>query len=215
MSILIVHFLLEIIFLTIVFSHITKKNVGAVVAYGIQSLAIVILLVNSYSETGDLALLFVAMFALMVKVILAPTFLVRLIRKHELKFSVSTYLNAPFTLIAIALLTFTAYSEKFTPLTNIIPLNHALLALALASMFLSFFLVVNRKGVISQIVGILSFENSIVAFAIFAGLEQSAGLQAGIIFNIFIWSAIAIVFVSMIYKHFGSLDTTSMESLKE
>lgn len=215
MNILILHFLLEVIFLTIVFSHITKKNVGVIFSYGIQSLAVVVLLFNSYLDTGHLILLLVAVFALVVKVILAPTFLIRLVQKHELTFSVSTYLNTPFTLIVIALLTFMAYSEKFSPLTNIMPENHILLTLALSAIFLSFFLIVNKKGVISQIVGILSLENSIVAFAVFAGLEQSPGLQIGIIFNIFIWSAIAIVFVSMIYKHFGSLDTTSMENLKD
>lgn len=215
MNILILHFLLEVIFLTIVFSHITKKNVGVIFSYGIQSLAVVVLLFNSYLDTGHLILLFVAVFAFVVKVILAPTFLIRLVQKHELTFSVSTYLNTPFTLVVIALLTFMAYSEKFSPLTNIMPENHILLTLALSAIFLSFFLIVNKKGVISQIAGILSLENSIVAFAVFAGLEQSPGLQIGIIFNIFIWSAIAIVFVSMIYKHFGSLDTTSMENLKD
>ena len=215
MSILILHFLLEVIFLSIVFLHITRKNFGAIIAYGVQSFAVVLLLLNSYLETGYVELLFVALFAFMVKVILAPTFLARLVRKHDLTFSVSTYLNTLYTLIITALLVFMAYSEKFSPLTNIVPEHHTLLALALAMIFLSFFLIVNRKGVISQIVGVLSLENSIVSFAIFAGLEQSAGLQIGIIFNIFIWSTIAVIFVSMIYKHFGSLDTTSMESLKD
>jgi len=68
---------------------------------------------------------------------------------------------------------------------------------------------------LSQIIGILSLENTIVAFTIFAGLEQSASLQIGIIFDIFVWLIIATVFVSMIYKHFGSLDVTSMKTLKD
>jgi hydrogenase-4 component E len=215
MDILFLQFLLEIVFLTIVFLHIAKKNFGAVLAYNIQSLVIVVILFNSFFETGNISLLFIALIALIVKVILAPIFFVRLIKKHELIFSVSTYLNTPLTLIIIAALTFIVHSQKFAPLTGIIPANKTLLSFALSSMFLSLFLIVNRKGALSQIIGILSFENSIVAFTIFAGLEQSAMLQLGIIFNIFIWIIIATVFVSLIYKHFGSLDITSMKNLKE
>ena len=104
---------------------------------------------------------------------------------------------------------------EFISLTSIIPANQALSAIAFSSMFLSLFLIINRKGALSQIIGILSFENSIVAFAVFSGLEQSPTLQMGIIFDIFIWLIIATVFISMLYKHFGSLDVTSMTSLKE
>lgn len=215
MSILVLHFLLEVMFLTIIFLHVTKKNIGAIVAYGVQSFVVVLILFNSYLEFGHPDLLFVAILALIVKVILVPTFLIRLINKHDLTFSISTYLNTPLTFIVLVFLIFVSYSGKFLPLTNIVPAHNELLMLALAMIFISMFLIINRKGVISQIVGILSLENSILAFAIFAGLEQSTSLQIGILFDIFIWSVIAMVFVSMIYKHFGSLDTTSMENLKD
>lgn len=215
MDILILQFLLGIVFLSIIYLHISKKNFDAVIVYGIQSLVIVLILFNSFLETGDIFLLFVALFVLIVKVILAPIFFVKLIRKHEVVFSVSTYLNTPITLILIVVLTFIAHSQKFAPLTNIIPANQALLSFALSSMFLSLLLIINRRGSLSQVIGILSFENSIVSFAIFAGLEQSAMLQIGIIFDIFVWLIIATVFISMIYKHFGSLDVASMKHLKD
>ncbi|OGI60598.1 hypothetical protein A2641_00650 [Candidatus Nomurabacteria bacterium RIFCSPHIGHO2_01_FULL_37_25] len=215
MSILILQFVLEIIFLTLVFLHISKKNSEVVWAYIIQSLALAIILFNSYLDTGGILLLVVVLLILLVKVILAPLFFNRLIKKNSLAFSVSTYLNMPFTLIIISFLTFIAYSNKFTPLTNIIPSNHMLLSLSLSVMFLSLFLIINRKGALSQIIGVLSFENSLITFIIFAGLEQSAGLQIGIIFDIFVWIIIATVFATMIYKQFGSLNVTTMNNLKD
>lgn len=207
--------LLEIIFGTIIFLHITKKNFGAALAYGLQSSAIAVILLGSFIKTGDVFLLFIAFLVLVVKAILAPVFFIRLIQKHKLTFSVSTYLNLPLTLMSIALLTYIAHSQKFAPLTGIFPAHQALLSLALSSIFLSLFLLINRKGALSQILGMLSLENSIVAFTFFAGLEQSPALQLGIIFNIFIWLIIATVFVSMILKHFGSLDITAMNHLKD
>lgn len=215
MNISTLQFLLEIIFGTIIFLHIAKKNFGAVLAYSLQSLAIVIILFDSFFETRSIFLLFVVLIILFVKVILAPEFFIKLIQKHQLMYTVSTYLGMPLSLICIAILTFVAYSHKFIPLTGIIPSHQVLLSLALSSIFLSIFLIINRKGSLSQILGILSLENSIIAFAVFAGLEQSPGFQLGIIFDIFIWLIIATVFISMMYKHFKTLNVTAMKNLKE
>ncbi|OGZ73052.1 MAG: hypothetical protein A2908_01860 [Candidatus Staskawiczbacteria bacterium RIFCSPLOWO2_01_FULL_38_12b] len=215
MNILFLQFLLQIIFLTIVFLHISKKNLDAVFAYAVQSFTIVILLLNSFFETGYISLLFIALLVFTVKVILAPGFFIRLIKKNELIFSASTYLNTPITLAILAMLAAIAHSYRFAPLTSIIPAHEMLLSLALSMIFLSLFLIINRKSALSQIIGILSLENSIVAFAIFAGLEQSPSLQIGILFDISIWLIIATMFVSMIYQHFGSLDVTDMRKLKD
>jgi len=215
MDIIFSQFALGLIFLTIVFLHLTKKNFSASAAYAVQSVAVIAFLVSSYLETKNNYLLLIVLLTIIVKVILSQVFFIRLIRKHELPFSVSTYVNTPITLVIIAILTFVAHSQKLSPLTSIIPANQALLSLALSAILISLFLIVNRKGVFSQIIGVLSLENSIVAFIIFAGLEQSPALQAGIIFNIFIWVIIATVFASMIYEHFGSHDITTMKNLKD
>ena len=215
MSLFISQFLLGAIFLAIVFLHSAKKNLGAIIAYRLQSLAVVAFTFGSFLETRNTSLLVVGLVIFVVKVIFAPIFLSRLIKKHKLTYSVSAYMNAPLTLIVIAIFTALAYSQKFAPLTNLVPGHHTLLQLALASIFLSLFLIVNRKGVLSQIIGVLSLENSIVAFVFYAGLEQSRSLQLGILFDIFIWVIIAAVFMSMIYQHYESLDVSKMKQLKD
>jgi len=215
MNLLTLQFLSEIILLSVIFLLIMKKNLSAVSFYGLQSLVVVIILLNSFFETKDLLMLLVIFIMFIVKVIIAPLFFIRLIKKYALSFSVSTYLSTPITLIIITVLIFIAHSNKLIPLTSIVPDHQVLLSLVLSTMFLSLFLIVNRKGALSQIIGILSFENSIVVFAVFANLEQSASLQLGIIFDIFIWIMIASIFVSMLYKHFGTLNVSSMKKLKD
>jgi len=215
MTLLFLQSLTAILFLTIIFLHLTKRNLSASVAFSIQSVLVAFFFLNSFLETPDSYLLLVIIFTIIVKVILAPLFFIRLIKKHALAFNVSTYLNVPLTIIIMASLTFLAHLEKFNPLTNIVPAYHQLLSLALASIFLSLFLIVNRKGALSQIIGVLSLENSIVTFIIFAGLEKSPGMQIGVIFNILIWIMISTIFVSLLYRHFGSLNVTDMKNLTD
>jgi len=206
---------MTLFFATIVLLHIVKKKSVLAVIYGIQSFAIVLLLMCSSLHTGAVSLLLIALLVLVVKVILAPLFITRLIKKHNMKFLVGTYANTPLTLIIVAVFVAIAHSKAFLPLVDIIPANRELLSLVLSALFISLFLLVNRKGALSQIIGVLSLENSIVAFGLLAGLEQTPALQIGIIFNLSVWIVIATIFISMIYKHFGSLDVTEMTHLKD
>ncbi len=206
---------MTLFFLSVVMLHINKKNSSAALMYGFQSALVVLLLGVSFYETGIVSSLIIALLALVVKVVLAPVFILRFIRRHEFTFSVSTYVNFPLTLIIVSVLTAFAHSSLFTPLVSIDQSNVPLLSLALSSIFVSFFLIINRKGALSQIIGILSLENSIVAFALFAGLEQTPGLQVGILFDISIWVIISTIFIGMIYRHFGSLDVTVMKHLQD
>lgn len=202
-------------FLTTIFFHVARKNFGIAIGYGIQSLAIALILLGSFFETGSFTLLFIIILIVTFKVIIAPRFFIDLVKKHEVKFSSSAYLNLPMTLIVISALIASVHSRVFLPLASLVPDHPELVLLSISGMLVSLFLIINRKGALSQIVGVLSLENSIVVFAIFSGLEQSTALQVGIMFDIAVWFIIATVFVSMIYKHFGTLDITEMRHLKD
>lgn len=203
------------IFLSAVLLHITKRNSTAVLLYFAQSLAIAVLLFNPLIGNFSPVIMLMAILTLAVKAVVAPLFFSRLIKRHKLKFSSSTYLNTPLTLIVITVLAALTNSRIFSHIASIEPSGQKILSLAIAVILISFFLIINRKGAVSQIIGILSLENGIVAFALFSGLEQSPALQIGIMFDLLVWVIIAAVFISMIYKQFGSLDVTELKHLKE
>ncbi|MDO8577429.1 MAG: hypothetical protein Q7R55_00990 [Candidatus Wildermuthbacteria bacterium] len=215
-SILQLLFFLEAVVLgSVIFMHLASRNSSVVRAYMAQSFAVsALLLLSSFGEwTFPFLALIAVIFA--VKVVIAPRFFFSLIKKHELKFSGSKYLNTPITLMALACLTALAYSYLFKPLVVLFAQNHNALLLAVAVILISLFLIINRKGALSQMVGILSLENGIVSFAVLSGLEQSVPLQLGILFDMSIWIVIATVFTSMIYKQFWSLDVSMMGDLTE
>ena len=207
-------FLTTAIFITAVFLNIVKKNSLAVVLYLIQSVAtamLLLLLNNSFS----LLFVFALIATVAVKVFIAPYFFLSLIRKHRLTFSVSNYLNLPITLLILAALTTLANSHFFDAFSSFMPQNREMLMLSVTAILISIFLSINRRGALSQMLSILSLENSIVAFALLSGLEQSSGLELGITFDILIWIIIATVFGTMMFRQFGSLDVTVMKHLTE
>jgi hydrogenase-4 component E len=209
-------YILEVaLFALVIFMHVAKKSSMVISLYVGQSLVVSGLLIFSAFRDQSLALTLVGLAMFFVKVLVAPYFLRRLINRHQIKFSASTYLSAPVTLIVVAALTALAFSDLLRPLALLAEENGNMILLAVAMILACAFLIINRKGALSQMIGILALENSIVLFAFAAGLEQAPSLEMGIIFDILVWVIIATVFAGMVYREFGSLDVSEMKHLKE
>lgn len=203
-----------LIFLSVILMHLTKKSIYVVYLYITQSLVVSLLLIYSAFTDKLISLLAVAILVLIIKVIIAPRFFLRLTKKLKLQFATNSYLNMSATLVLLATITAATHSRVFQALVTLAPINEKALLASFSAMFVSLFLIINRKGAFSQMIGVLSLENSIVAFIFAAGLEQGPGLELGIIFDIFVWIVIATFFISNIYKKFDTLDVTVMTHLK-
>jgi hydrogenase-4 component E len=209
-------YVLEVaLFASVIFLHLAKKSSLAVTLYVGQSIIIAGLLFYSAFRDASVPLALTAFAVLAVKAVVAPYFIRRLIAAHELKFTASTYLNAPLTLLALAVITAFSFSNLLKPFAVMNGANGSLPLLAIAMIFASVFLIVNHKDALSQMIGILSLENSIVLFAFVTGLEQAPSLELGIIFDLLVWILIATIFISMVYRRFGTLDVSEMKHLKE
>lgn len=218
LSIVQVLFLLEsLIFICAVFLHVVKHSASLIYLYMLQSLAVACIFIILGFEDISARLLLTALFTILIKVVLAPRFFSRLLNRHQIQTSGSTYLNTPVTLAMVVIILILS-QIIFTPLTSLaLDLKYANQAVifAGASLFVSAFLLINRRGVLSQIIGILSFENSIVSFVSFIGFEQAVGFELAILFDVFISVIAATFFISMIYGHFESLESTIMRHLKD
>lgn len=204
------------VYVASVWMHLAKKNSAVVNLYVLQSTAVSVSLTLVAIREQSLVILAIAAIVAGLKMIVVPRVFYQIISRHKLTFLVSSYLNGPLTLLAIAVITVGVINKLAQPLLFLDQTGdpHAV-PLLLAAMAVSLFLVINRKGAISQIMGILSLENSITAIAVLAGLEQSPTFQVGILFEILIWVIIAGTFLSLMYRHFGDLDTSVLRELRE
>lgn len=210
------YFSLDLIaFLATIGLHMVKTNRNIIRLYLVQSLVVTAFLFLIGMAEGDKGLLFVAALTLVIKAIVAPLFFSRLVRRYGSRFTVNNYLSTPLTLLVLMAIVLFAYSKVFSPLGILVPEAFGVLPLNLAIILFSIFMLINRRGAFSQMIGILSLENSILLLASFVGIRQSVALEMGIVFDIVIWMIIAQVFISMIYRQFGTLNVTKMKRLIE
>lgn len=210
------YFTLDLIaFLATIAMHLVKKNRNLIRLYLVQSFVVAACLFWIGIVESDRGLVLVALLTFFIKAVIAPVFFSRLVRRYGTRFTTNNYLSTPLTLIVLVGLVFFSYSKIFLPLGILVPEAFDVLPLNLAVILISIFLLINRRGAFSQMIGVLSLENGILLFASFMGIRQPVAFEMGIIFDIVIWMIIAQVFISMIYRQFGSLNVDKMKRLFE
>jgi len=202
-------------FLAALVMNLVRKNTTLVTLFLLQSLAVTMALVLLGLSEAGVGLLWAALLTFAVKVVMAPAFLSRMIKKYNAHFSAASYLNTPLSLLALTATMAFVYSFVSPELAHYGASSS--MTLLFGSIFVTLFLMVNRRGALAEVVGILSLENSVVLLAAFLGLQHSFALEFAIAFDIAVWVAIATGFLGMMYRQFGAIDSApiSMTHLTE
>ena len=202
-------------FLAVIGLHLVKKTTHLIGLYAIQSFAVAALLFSFGIVEGEPSLLWIGVLTLAIKAFAAPIFFSRLMKRFGAQFATNNYLSMPITLAVLMGLVMISYSQIFQPLNALLPEAVGSISFNFAIVFIAMFLMINRRGVFAQMIGILSLENGIVLLAALIGIQQPLALEIGIIFDIVVWIAIGSAFIGMIHRQFGSLDTKELRHLTE
>lgn len=152
---------------------------------------------------------------LLLKVILLPWLLHRLIRKLNVRWDVETLINIPATmLVGIALVIF-AFNLA-APISHLAEgVTRGLIGIALASVLLSLLMMLTRRKAVSQVVAFLSLENGLFFAATSATQGMPLVVELGIALDVLVATFIFGIFFFQIRETFDSLDITHMEKLKD
>ncbi len=152
---------------------------------------------------------------LLLKVILLPWLLHRLIRRLNVKWDVEPLINIPTTmLVGIVLVVFSF--NLAVPISQLAStVTRATLGIAMACVMLSFLMMITRRKAIPQVIGFLSMENGLFFAATSATYGMPMVVELGIALDVLVGMLILGVFFFQIREQFDSLDLKHMEKLKE
>ncbi len=152
---------------------------------------------------------------LMLKVLVLPWVLHRLIRKLNIKWDVETMFNIPtIMLVGLALVIF-AFNLA-APISQMAgTITKSTLGIAMASVLLSFLMMITRSKAVPQVVGFLAMENGLFFAATSATYGMPMVVELGIALDVLVGMFILGIFFFQIRVAFDSLDLHHMEKLKE
>ena len=208
--------LLAAMLLLLAFAMLSQRRVLSLIdLFAAQGLALAASTAIVAWGTGQTHLFFSAALTLALKVLLLPWLLYRLIRKLDVRWDVEGLINIPSTmLIGIVLVVF-SFNLAF-PISQLAStVTRATLGITLATVMLSFLMMITRRKAIPQVIGFLSMENGLFFAATSATYGMPMVVELGIALDVLVGMLILGVFFFQIREQFDSLDLKHMEQLKE
>jgi hydrogenase-4 component E len=208
--------LLAAILLLIAFAMISQRRILSLInLFALQGFVLTISTgVVAYS-TEQHHLYYSAGLTLLLKVLLLPWLLHRLIRKLNIKWDVETLINIPTTMLAGIVLVIFSF-DLAAPISQLSDsVTRGLIGIALASVLLSLLMMLTRRKAVSQVVGFLSLENGLFFAATSATHGMPLVVELGIALDVLVATFIFGIFFFQIRETFDSLDISHMETLKD
>jgi hydrogenase-4 component E len=188
---------------------------GQVRAFALQSFVLALLSVLIAIYTGSLELFAVGTALVIVKVIVIPRVLDRAVAKIGISRVAAPYLGTAPALIVCALLAIIAF-YVMTPIAASNPLPTAdAMPLAFAGVLIGFFIMVERRRAVTQILGFLMLENGIFLLALLTTYGVPFIVEMGVFLDVLVAVLIMEVFVYHIKDNFDSIDVGQLGNLKE
>lgn len=151
----------------------------------------------------------------LLKVWLIPYILHRLLINLGIQGEIEPLVNIPTTLLIGLVLVIFAFGLAL-PISSVSSaISPDTLAMALASVLLSLFMMIVKRKAISQVVGLLALENSLFFVASTSTYSMPLVVELGIAFDVFVGFFIFALFFLQIRDTFDSFDLKHMEQLRE
>ncbi len=159
-------------------------------------------------------LLWSAGLTLILKVILLPWILHRLIRRLSIKWDVETMINIPTTMLIGIVLVIIAFNVA-APISQLSgTILRATIGIALACVLLAFLMMITRSKAVPQVIAFLSMENALFFAATSASYGMPMVVELGVALDVMVGMVVLGVFFFQIREQFDSLDIRQMEKMK-
>jgi hydrogenase-4 component E len=202
--------------LLLAFAMLTQQRIVSLInLFAAQGVVLVLsTLVVAYS-TDQSHLYYSALLTLVLKVLLLPWIMHRLIRALNVRWDVEPLINIPATMLIGIVLVIFAFNLA-TPISQIAgTVTKSTIGIATACILLAFLMMITRRKAVSQVIGFLAMENGLFLAATSATYGMPMVVELGIALDVLVATLLFGVFFFHIRETFESLDIHHLEKLKE
>ncbi len=218
MTVLLTQFvnLLGAMLLILAFAMISQRRILSLInLFTLQGATLALATAVVGYVTGQPHLYLSAVLTLILKVLLIPYLLHRVIDRLQIRWDVETLINIPTTMLIGILVVIFAFNLTLPIARLSLKLASGTLGIALACVLLSFLMMITRSKAVPQVIGFLAMENGLFFAATAATYGMPMVVELGIALDVLIGVLILGVFMFQIREQFDSLDIRHLEKLKE
>ena len=166
-------------------------------------------------STAQTHLYYSAVLTLVLKVVVLPWILHRLIDRLNIRWDVETLINIP-TIMMVGIVVVILSFNLALPISELAgTVNRSTLGIAMAAVLLAMLMMITRRKAVPQVIGFLAMENGLFFAATSATYGMPMIVELGIALDVLVGTFIFGIFFFQIRETFDSLDIHHLEKLKE
>ncbi len=206
--------MLAALFLLVAFAMLTQRRIVHLInLYALQGAILAFSIIAVAYGTHQQSLYFSAALNALLKVVVIPMILHRLVRRLRIAWDRESLLRAPTLLLTGLVLNIFAFNTAL-PIEQLAgTVNRDTFAIALSSVLLSLLMMIVRKTAITQVLGFLSLENGLIFAATSVTYGMPMMIELGIALDVIVGVFILGVFFFHIREEFDSLDLHNLDRL--
>jgi hydrogenase-4 component E len=182
--------------------------------YALQSLLLAIVAATIAVSEARHELFVTAAVTVVLKTMLIPWFLMRVIDRIGIHREIEPFLNVPASLLVCLGLTVVGYRVSTGFPESARGVSHHLVGVALSMLLIGLFLMVTRKKAITQILALLDVENAVFLVAVGVTSGMPLVVELGIAFDVILAVLMLGILVHRIVDRFESMDVSRLSKLK-
>lgn len=207
-------FLLAFLIMSSLYSLSTSRLGALINVIGFQGLLVGLIPLLVSGSLAEPHTWILAAIGLIVKGIVIPLMLFKVIRGITINRELEPYIGYPLSIVSGVLIVIGAYECHHLVSEN--PLfSSDLIPSAITVAVCGLFLVIARKKALTQVIGYLSFENGIYLFGISISVKSPMLVELGILLDVLVGVFVMGIVVYHIHQEFDTISTQNLGALRE
>jgi hydrogenase-4 component E len=210
-----INMLIVLFGLTMLYMAATSRIKAHIKMLSVQGLILFLILFLDNDKTNFITLAFLSMETLLVKTILIPLFLTRVLNKNEVFRDNEPDIPNFYSLVIASVILFAGFIlsnlhgqgfEKVTPL---------FFGVSISTILMSLFLITTRKKILTHVIGYIMMENGIFLLSLSVAKEMPIVVSLGVLLDVFIAVFILGFLVNKINTAFEELNICDLCNLRD
>ncbi len=194
---------------------VQRMLLASIRLFAVQSLLLAIIAATIAFFHGAFHVYVVAVLTIIGKTLFLPWLLDRQVRRMRIVQEIEPLINFPASIVGCGFLTLVGYIVA-RPFSSLDRLGNNTLAVAITLVLTGFFLMINRRTALTQVLALLTVENGVMLAAVaLTTYGMPLVVEIGIFFDVMVAVMILGILVYRIRETFASMDTAKLSQLKE
>lgn len=201
--------------LTMLYLATTSRMVSHIRLLVVQGILLFLISISSTEHTNWLNIAFLTIETLVVKSIVIPWFLFKVLKKTHIKRDVAPNVPHFYCLVTASVIMLAGFLAANYWVSSVKMISPIYFGVSVATIIISLWLITIKHTIISNVIEFITMENGIFLLSLSVSKEMPILVNLGVLLDVFIAVYILGLFVNVIDKEFKDLEVSHLSELKD